>query len=84
MGVAKEESRLADEMNYLQSRLRDKDATIASLQKQLGDAKRQLLKTCDWLEKWEKRLSAADAFGSEQLRSLLLAAHRAAPNVDDS
>ncbi len=88
MGVAKEQAHLADEaarsMDYLLSRLHDKDATIASLRKQLASAKRQLLTTCNWLEKWEKRMAAADAFDSEQLRSLLLAAHRAAPNVDDS
>ncbi len=84
MGVAKEQARQADEMDYLLSRLHDKDVTIASLQKQLTATKRQLLTACNCLEKLEKLMDAADVFDSEQLRAELLAAHRAAPNVDDS
>ncbi len=69
---------------YLVSRLHDKDATIESLQKQLDGAKRQLLLACDWLVEWEQRMAAEDVFDSEQLRAGLMAAHRAAVNVDES
>ena len=69
MGVAKEQARQADEMDYLMSRMQDKDATIERLVKQLTATKRLLLRTYDWVEYWEKRMPAEDAFDSPLLAS---------------
>ncbi len=75
--------RMAEVQEYLLSRLRDKDATIERLMKELTGVKRLLLRTYDWLEFWERRLPADDRFESEQLRAELMAAYRV-PNIDDS
>ncbi len=96
MGVAKEQARQADlataarmdytlspvEMDYLLSRLHDKDATIERLMKELTTTKRLLLRASDWLVFWGRHMPPEHAFDSEQLRAELMAAQRAV--VDDS
>ncbi len=69
-------------MDYLLSRLHDKDTTIERLMKELTATKRLLLRTSGWLEFWEKRMPAEHAFDSEQLRAELMAAQRT--HIDDS
>ncbi len=68
--------------DYLMSRLRDNDATIERMIKQVASMKHLLMRTHDWLEFWEMRMPAGDRFDSEQLRATIAASQRL--NVDDS